>query len=115
MLLGLPRVPLVNVRQIRIARGWLWSSIDSRRGAIAEENPANGCVPGIPWRHNRERGSTKNMDGRDFIASYHGDTRNREMAGRRTREGREGNRATLAVVKVKDVVGQGAFAPFNRL
>lgn len=47
---------------------------------------------GFRSRHNRERGSTKKIDGRDFTASYHGNTGGRREGNDRVDAENEGRR-----------------------
>lgn len=104
----------------------------SRDAIAAEQSPGNGYIPGSLSRHNRKGGSTKKIDGRDFIASYHSNTGGkREMAERvaaakdeptNERKGgrKEGSKIARALSRSsrgqrRSQAGrEGAFAPFNR-
>lgn len=52
-------------------------------------------------RHNRERGSTKKIDGRDFTASYHSNTVGRRGGGGNDRV--EAENGGKKVVEIRDV------------
>lgn len=79
-------VPLANARQISRQRRRRWRrtrrrSILSRRDSWRELPVPGTDIYRVRSWHNRERGSTKKIDGRDFTASYHSNTGGRRAGG----------------------------------